>query len=403
METAAVFHPGLRTGYVQQYSVSIQRELVRGIIAEAAWVGNRGIKLVHQTMPNQRKIHGDFLHAFRELQDFSRHGIVPGPANTLVRIFGTPQAAATVLSNSLDQNAAGAAAETVDTLNYSLYPAAGVSPFYIRNYPQFNSLFLATNDGRSYYDSLQLSIRVRANTTTFQAHYTFSKVLDVISNSGAAPESVIDQFNLRLNRGRADFDRTHVLSTFATWMLPFGKGGAFGRTWPRWLQSIASSWEVSGIAVWESGSPFSVRSGRQTTGSTAASFADYSGDRNIGSVQRRGDGVYYFTPEEISRFTLPLAGEIGTAGRNTFRGPRFFDIDFSAAKRFLLTEGQSLTFRAELYNAINNPNFGNPGASLTNPATLGRITSGLRGLAGAPIGETFGGPRVVQLALRLDF
>jgi hypothetical protein len=111
----------------------------------------------------------------------------------------------------------------------------------------------------------------------------------------------------------------------------------------------------------------------------------------------------FFTPGEISRFSFPAAGEIGTAGRNTFRGPRLFSIDLSLGKRFRLTERQALSFRSEAYNLLNNPNFGNPGASLATPLTLGKITSGLSGLSGAPIGETFGGPRVVQLALRWDF
>src|SRR5262249_37339355 len=96
-EVAAVFHPRLRTGYVQQYTVSLQREIARGFAAEAAWVGTRGIKLLHQTMPNQRRINGDFLDAFRELQASRSQGKMPPPANTLVRLFGSPQAAVTAI------------------------------------------------------------------------------------------------------------------------------------------------------------------------------------------------------------------------------------------------------------------------------------------------------------------
>jgi hypothetical protein len=408
-DAAAVLDPRLRTGYLQQYSVSVQRQLGDSMAVEAAWVGNRGIKLLHQTMPNQRRINGGFLDAFRELQAFRATGKAPSPANTLVRLFGTPLRAVTAISDSVvEQGAAGAAADRVDLLNHSLYPAAGLSPFYIRNYPQFNMLFVGTNDGRSYYDSLQLSLRRRAGAARFDVHYTFSKTIDLLSNSGAAIDSVIDQFNLRLNRARANFDRSHVLSGFALWALPFGKGHRLGARWPGWLESAAGGWEVSGIGVWESGSPFTVRTGRQTAGAGVATFSNYSGDRNIGRVERRGDGVYFFTPEEIGRFSYPAAGEIGTAGRNTFRGPRLFNIDLSVGKHFRIKERQDLSFRAEAYNLFNNPNFGFPGgatpaqASLT-VSELGKITFGLNGLAGAPIGETFGGPRVVQLSLRWGF
>jgi hypothetical protein len=48
---------------------------------------------------------------------------------------------------------------------------------------------------------------------------------------------------------------------------------------------------------------------------------------------RQGDGVYWLTPQEIGRFSYPAAGEIGTGGRNAFRGPRFFDADISLVKK----------------------------------------------------------------------
>jgi hypothetical protein len=352
-EVAAIFDPRLRTGYVQQYSISIQREIGRGVVAEGAWVGNRGIKLLHQTMPNQRKISGDFTEAFRELQVFRARGTAPSATNTLVRLFGSPQAAVAAIGSAIiDQGSAGLAADTVDRSNFARYPEAGLSPFYIRNYPQFNQLFVGTNDGRGYYDSAQVSLRRRVGAARFDFHYTFSKAIDLLSNSGAAVEGVIDQFNLRLNRARANFDRPHVLSGFAIWTLPFGKGRRLGSRWPRWLETVAGGWEVSGVGVWESDSPFTVRSGRQTAGAAIDTFANYSGDRNIGRVQRRGDGVYFFTPEEISRFTSPAAGEIGTAGRNTFRGPRLFNIDLSLGKRFRVTERQSISFLSVLRPTI---------------------------------------------------
>jgi hypothetical protein len=219
---------------------------------------------------------------------------------------------------------------------------------------------------------------------------------------------VIDQFNLRLNRARSNFDRPHVFSGFVICTLPFGKRHRLGARWPSWLESLAGGWEISGIGVWESGSPFTVRSGRQTVGANIATFANYSGDRNIGRVERRGDGVYFFTQDEIRRFSYPAAGEIGTAGRNTFRGPRLFNIDLSLGKRFRLTERQSVSLRAEAYNFLNNPNFAFPGPPTPAQTTwgttsFGKITSRLSGLSGAPIGENFGGPRVVQLALRWEF
>ncbi len=111
---------------------------------------------------------------------------------------------------------------------------------------------------------------------------------------------------------------------------------------------------------------------------------------------RRGNGVWYFTDEQIAALTAPTAfpnaGEIGTSGRNTFRGPRFFNFDASIVKRFKLPwEQHRITFRWEMYNAFNNVNFGLPGATITTPQNVGRISS------------TVGNPRIIQAALRYDF
>jgi hypothetical protein len=132
------------------------------------------------------------------------------------------------------------------------------------------------------------------------------------------------------------------------------------------------------------------------------SYANYTGDRNIGRVHQRDGGVFWFTQEEVRRFSAPAAGEIGTSGRNGFRGPRWFNIDLSVAKTFRISERQSIVFRSELYNLFNNPNFANPGASLATLATLGRFSATTR-TVGVPVGGDSGGPRIVQLALRYEF
>ncbi len=90
-------------------------------------------------------------------------------------------------------------------------------------------------------------------------------------------------------------------------------------------------------------------------------------------------------------FGYPEAGDIGTAGRNTFRGPRFFNVDASLLKRFRVAEKAAFTFRAEAYNLFNSANFGVPGVSMATPTTLGKFSG------------TIGGARIMQMALRFDF
>lgn len=386
-----LFAPNLRTGYVQQYSLTLQREVFRNTVVEAAYVGTHGIKLFMDLNLNQPRIYEDFLAAFRELQAFRASGTPVSASNTLVRIFGSTAAAISRIgSNVIDQGAVGSAADSMDRTNYSRYAAAGVSDFYLRNFPQFNQLVVGTNDGRSYYDSFQLSLRRQAGALKFVANYTFSKSMDNISAEGNAPTS-IDNFNVRLNRARGDYDIPHAFNSSFIYTLPIGKGRRFARSAPRWVDSAVGGWDVGLLTMWQSGRVLTYLSGRNTGPTTNSSYVNYTGNRNIGQVMRQGDGVYWLTPEEVGRFSYPAAGEIGTGGRNAFRGPRFFDVDMSLVKKFKITERYAVSFRAEAYNLFNNPNFAAPNANLSTPATFGKLSS--------PLGNA----RILQMALRCDF
>lgn len=390
--TIFLFAPNLRTGYVQQYSLTLQREVFRNTVVEAAYVGTHGIKLFMDLNLNQPRIYEDFLAAFRELQAFRASGTPVSASNTLVRIFGSTTAAiSSIGSNVIDQGAVGSAADSLDRTNYLRYAAAGVSDFYLRNFPQFNQLVVGTNDGRSYYDSFQLSLRRQAGALKFNANYTFSKSMDNITVEGNGFTSPIDNFNVRLNRARGDFDVPHAFNSSFIYTLPIGKGRRFAGHAPRWVDLGLGGWDVGLLTIWQSGRVLTYLSGRFTGPTTNSSYVNYAGDRNVGRVMRQGDGVYWLTPEEIGRFSYPVAGQIGTGGRNAFRGPRFFDVDMSLVKKFKITERYAVSFRAEAYNLFNNPNFAAPNANLSTLASFGKLPS------------IVGNARILQMALRCDF
>jgi hypothetical protein len=197
--------------------------------------------------------------------------------------------------------------------------------------------------------------------------------------------------NLGLGKGRGDFDRPVSLNSAVTFTPPIGRGKLIGGDMPKWADSLIGGWDIGGLFVAQSGSPFTVGSGRATSTSTVATYANYSGDRNAGYLQHRGDGVYFFTPAEAAQFSFPGAGEIGNSGRNAFRGPTYYDLDLSLIKRFRITETSSVQFRAEAYNAFNHAQFGTPSVNLATPASFGKFSS------------TLAGARVMQMALRFDF
>lgn len=103
-----------------------------------------------------------------------------------------------------------------------------------------------------------------------------------------------------------------------------------------------------------------------------------------------GNGVYYFTPQQVAEFSVPAAGELGNSGRNNFLGPPSFNIDAAVLKHFTIHENYRITFRLEASNVLNHAQFNVPLLSLQTLATFGKITSARNG-------------RAVILFLRYDF
>jgi hypothetical protein len=388
-----VFNPNLRSGYVHQFSFTLQRELLRGTILEAGFVGNHSVKLFTDRDINQPLVYRDFLGAVQQLQTYISNGTVPAAGNTLVKIFGTPAAAVSGLgSTAITQGQLGTLANTLDRTNYTKYAAAGVSDYYLRPFPQFNQVIYGSNDGKSFYDSLQVSLRRNLGALKYTFNFTWSKSLDNGSVDGNGFTAPLDNNNFNLNYGRSDYERPKVLTYEIMYTLPIGKGKAVGGDLPHWADSILGGWDLGALGAWESGPPMTISSGRVTGPGTATAAADYNGDRNIGSISRQGNGVYYLDSTlATTAFTFPFAGEVGTSGRNAFRAPRFFNTDASLVKRFAITERTAVTFRAEAYNLWNNVNFSPPAVSIATPTTFGKISSSVNGA------------RVMQVALRFDF
>jgi hypothetical protein len=394
--------PNLKTGYVMQWNLNIQRQIAKGTLLDVGFVANRGVKLFYQVNLDQSHIYTNgFLTAFNQIaSNLTNLAAVPS-SNPLVQIYGTAASAvSTIGSTVFSTGQVGTAANTTEVNNYTKYAAAGISPYFIRNFPQLSTLLLGNNDGRSEYNSLQVRLTHQFGALRVGANYTWSKSIDNDQPTGTGGEgngfaAPLDSFNESVARGRSNFDIPHVISATALYQLPIGKGQMLGRDMPGWVDTLIGGWNLGGLWILESGSPFSVSSGRATGPSTAATYGDFTGSRDIGSVMTSnngtGPGVYYFTPSQIANFAFPAAGTTGSSGRNTFRGPGFLNIDASLVKRFAIKERKALTFRAEAYNLINHPDFGNPALSLATPATFGKITN------------VVNNPRILQMALRFDF
>jgi outer membrane receptor protein involved in Fe transport len=246
--------------------------------------------------------------------------------------------------------------------------------------PDFGTISNQQSTGNSIYHSMQLSLNRRfSRGFSLLASYTWSKMIDDSSGDGG---SSTDPFNFRNQRALSNLDIPHRFVGSFLYELPrLETSGAF-------LKYVVGGWEANGIVVLQSGTPFTVVSGRDNSFSgVGADRADLIGDPDLPSGRPRGEVVdRYFN---IDAFTFNAIGTFGTAGRNILRGPGNATVDFGLFKNFPVFEGHRVQFRAEAFNLFNRVNLGNPNAN-RNAAAFGRIT-------GAE------SPRVIQLALKYQF
>ena len=237
----------------------------------------------------------------------------------------------------------------------------------------------------STYHALQLTLNRRFKSgASISAFYTWSKSMDTRSydptftlagggSTQTAANTPFDINNRKLNYAVSDFDRTHQLQMIGVQELPFGRNKRFASSAGPWVDRVIGGWNLSGLFRWTSGRPFSVFAGSNTFNSFVGSFVNCNGCNRADGAVRQEDGlVWYFDPAERGRFTAPATGELGSVGRNFFRGDRVFNLDFSLAKKTRLTERFNLELRADFTNFTNTPSFGFPTATITS-ATFGRI------------------------------
>ncbi len=180
----------------------------------------------------------------------------------------------------------------------------------------------------------------------------------------------------------------------ANWVyeLPFGAGatGVVGQ--------LIGGWSINGILNLADGSPVSITGGHDVTCDNFCS--DVRPSLKAGGTSRPvevGEPTNWYGPTAAAdNFEPPAPGHFGNIGRNSMVGPGVATLDFSIHKRFPLSEGAQVQFRAEFFNIVNRTNFGSPRrAALSSSGApedrFGEITT------------TNTTSRQIQLALRIEF
>jgi hypothetical protein len=228
-------------------------------------------------------------------------------------------------------------------------------------------LYSICNCDNSNYHALQMKwVEHQAHGLDFIVAYSYSKALDDTELGGVSDNNL----NYKADYGPASFDRRHQLSISNVWILPFGHGQRFGANVNRLTDLVAGGWEFSGITTATSGVPFTPNVSNAPL--LNANFNNVRPDKIGNPHVANPNRTEWFSP---AAFTAPQGlYRDGDTGRNSLVGPRTFLMNLSLSKVFTITEGKTIQFRWENYNALNHTNLNTPN-NLIDQSNAGQITS----------------------------
>lgn len=264
----------------------------------------------------------------------------------------------------------------------AIYPR---QPYQAMSSPNAISTFaMIQSIGRSSYESLQAKFDQRFSSGLFFiTSFTWSKNIDIGCADFWEGCAIQNPYDLNGERGPSPLDVPLVFTFSPGYVLPFGKREPHLNHGPAaW---VLGNWQVNGI--------FSARSGTVYTPTISFDNANVGG----GVTERPNvNGTPNLTNPSVNEwfnvnaFSLPATYTYGDAGRDSLRGPAFWNFDFSIFRVFPITERVHLQLRGEFFNIFNHPDFSNPSATLGEP-NFGVITS------------IANNPRTIQLAGKVIF
>lgn len=264
-----------------------------------------------------------------------------------------------------------------------LMPALGRRPR-----PDMGDVNFMENAANISYHGLQISANQRlSHGLSFDAYYTFAKATAYYVPDGTITftlSQLQDPYDIAGSRGVKDGDLRHrFVSTFSC-QIPTGSLGGIA-----WLRALLGGWTVQGITQWRSGLPVNVTAGIQLVqnGRVDGQRPDYIG--GVNPYIRDSKALTWLNRAAFDNDTPRMQRRFGNLGYNVLRSPSGFSLDGGLHKRIPVREGHRLTFRFEMFNALNHKILGSPVAVLSNP-NFGLIQSS-------------SGGRNIQLALKYAF
>ena len=367
-------------GYIQQWNLSIERQISGGILLSAAYVGSKGTHLEQYSQQVNQISDALLSQAAAQFAAGGRSAV------TLLQSAPNP-----FVGNGGEVLALGAPTTTKGQL--------------LRPYPQYTSVELAGQGSfSSTYDSLQVTARRRfPGAGSLLVAYTNSKL---ISNTDTLTSwletgvgAIQDNNNLLAERSLSSQDVPQRMVISYVLDLPFGQGRKYLSNLDGRLNSIVGGWGIDGVTTFQRGFPLVFRNGQANdatlfgAGSRPNVLSECDKSAAPGGLARLNDWF------NTTCFAAPADFTFGNEERvdSTLRADGVNNFDVAAFKDLPLDrEGRtSMEFRVEFFNLLNRPQFAPPNTTCcsTNNANFGVVTSSASGT----------NPRLVQFALKFLF
>ena len=350
-------HP--KNPYVQQYTLSVQRQLTSGTTLEINYVGNRGIHLL------------------------DRENINTPPLLTGTQLTACQSAFSTGNQGALFGNQC---------------------EFFLRTpHPNFGAIALnSVWAGYSNYNAGNIKVEHRGKDFALLSVYTYGKSMDDksaaagVGSAGAGFAGHEDDLNPRLDYGPSDFSVRHRFVNSVIYQLPVGRGKRFASSANKAEDLAIGGWQLSVISTFQTGFPFSVTANDPGAYISFGMRANQIGNPN---PVHKSINEWFNT----AAFAQPAFGVYGSAGRNILTEPGINNWDVGLSKTFQFTERVGFQFRVETFNTFNHTQYG-----------LDPTTSAAGGPGQSAVDSGFGDPnfgkvtsarpgRIVQFGGKLVF
>jgi hypothetical protein len=419
----------MKTPYSHVVNLSLQRELPSQFVLEAAYIGRFGrhqLQQIDLAQPLDLVDSKSGMDYFAAATQLSRQSYAGATRVAAIPYFENMFPDAAGGGNSATQNIYNSwlpGNETGSLYRMDILCTPGCGGQTNRFWPrQYASMYAWSSIGSSNYNAGQVTLQHKMSRgIQMELSYTLSKSLDMGSDAerttfssstgtavGSSFGAILNAWKPRLNYAVSDFDVRHLVTGSWVWEVPVGRGKALLGGSSHEMDRVIGNWQLSGVARWTSGLPFSVISGtgwgtnwdEKSNMIQTGPIRPHTHMERTVTMTSRGYPVVSFNAQAFANPTQALAnmrnpypGEAGQ--RNNFRGDGYFGVDASLAKSWKIGEYSGLRFAWEVFNVTNSVRFDvNPLTSLQNMTSSGEF-----GVYGATLTR----PRLQQLSLRYSF